>query len=205
MSRRVVNADEPWGFRGSNPRLLDASRQRIRTGRHGEFPGQPRPGFTTRGRTDGVVGPVQSLGRSGMSGREAVEPLDEDATRALRPGTEKSADGHPEPNAVSEGGFLGKATRVTAMYPPSLVPAGGTRGVGAGRGNPESRGDAIEVGADQATAHRSAQKQGQKQGMPPERWEQGNYLSHLRFWIIKSAGEPVLDDLFHLPLGSTWR
>ena len=91
-------------------------------------------------------------GRAGMLGGEAIERLDEDAARAFRLGTEESADGHLETDLMTEDRFLGEAASVAAMNPPSLVAADGTGCVGVGRRDPESQGDAIEVGPDQATA-----------------------------------------------------
>ena len=111
----------------------------------------------------------ESRGRASMPGGEAIERLGEDAARASRPGTEESADRHQETDTMSEHRFLGKTACVAAMHPPSLVAADGTGCVGIRRRDPESQNLVIEVGADQTTADGSAQKLGQKQGMPPER------------------------------------
>ncbi len=117
-----------------------------------------------------------SLGESGrrarMSGREAVERLDEDAARAFRTGAEKSADGHPETDTTSQNGFLREGARVAAVHPPTLVAADRTGCVGMRRRDPKRQGNAIEVGPDQATADGSAQKLEQEQEKPPKRWEQ---------------------------------
>jgi hypothetical protein len=45
--------------------------------------------------------------------------------------------------------------------------------MGIRRGAPKSQGDAVEVGPDQATAGRGAQKLEEKQERSPRRWEQG--------------------------------
>ena len=107
-----------------------------------------------------------------MPGREAVERLGEDAARASRLGAEESADSHLETDLMPEGGFLGETASVAAVDPPGLVAADGTGCVGVGRRDSESQGEAIEVGADQATADRGVQKLGQEQERPPKRWEQ---------------------------------
>jgi hypothetical protein len=92
-----------------------------------------------------------------------MERLDEDSTRALRRGTEESADGHPESDAMPEGRFLGEAAIVAAMDSPGLLPAGGT-GCVWGRGcDPESQSGVIEVGADQATANGGTKELEEKQ------------------------------------------
>jgi hypothetical protein len=46
----VVDADEPRAWRGSSARLLDASREGIRTGWHRGLVRQPRAGLTVQGR-----------------------------------------------------------------------------------------------------------------------------------------------------------
>jgi hypothetical protein len=104
-----------------------------------------------------------------MPGREAVERLDEDAARALRFGTEESADSHLETDLMPEGWFLGETARVAAVDTPSLVATGRTECVGIRRGDPESQGEVIEVSADQATAGGRAQKLGQEQEKPPKK------------------------------------
>src|SRR5262245_48028279 len=118
------------------------------------------------------MSPGESGRRARMPGREAVERLAEDATWASRTGTEESADGHPETNTTSENRFVGEAARVAAVHPPTLVAAGRTGCVGIRRGDPQSQGNAIEVGPDEATTDGGAQKLEQEQEWPPERWEQ---------------------------------
>ena len=156
----VVDADESRGPRGSSPRLLDATQQRIGAGRHGDLLRQPRSGFTTQGRADGEVSLGESRGRASMLGGEAIERLDEDAARASRPGAEESADSHLETDTMSEDRFLGETASVAAMDPPSLVAADGTGCVGVRRRDTESQSVVIEVGPDQATADRERAEAG---------------------------------------------
>src|SRR4051794_24901637 len=141
------------------------------------------------------MGPGESVGRASRPGREAVERLDEDLARASRRRAEESADGHQETDLPPEGGLLGEGAGVSAMDSPGLESAGGTVGVGFGRGDAQGQGGAIEVGADQATAGGGAQELGQEQGGPPKRSAMNRHadeMTYLRSWIIRSAGEPVL-------------
>ena len=104
---------------------------------------------------------------------------------------------------MPEGRFVCETTCVTAMHSPSLVAAHGTGCVGVRRGDPESQGDVVEVGADQATAERSTQKLRQKQGKPlKERRivdQPSGVTPYRRSWIIRSAGEPLLRAHFQSP------
>jgi hypothetical protein len=111
----------------------------------------------------------QSRGRASIPGGETVERLDEDAARASRFGTEKSADCHLETDLMPEDRLLGETASITAVDPPSLMTADRTGCVRSRRRNPETQGEVIEVGADQATAGGSTQKLGQEQGTPPKR------------------------------------
>jgi hypothetical protein len=65
----------------------------------------------------------------------------------------------------------------------------------------ESEGHAIKVGPDQVAADRGPQEVEEKQELPPEKMKSRaktrRTISHLRSWIIKSAGEPFLDDHSH--------
>src|SRR4051812_33972064 len=110
------------------------------------------------------MGPGESVGRASGPGREAVERLAEDLARASRRRAEESADGHQETGLPPKDGLLGEGAGVSAMDSPGLESAGGTRGVGFGRGDAEGQRGAIEVGTDQATAGGGAQELGQEQG-----------------------------------------
>ena len=68
---------------------------------------------------------------------------------------------------MTEDRFLGEMAIVAAMHPPSLVAADGTGCVRVRRRDPESQSVVVEVGTDQATADRSAQKLRQEQRVPP--------------------------------------
>jgi hypothetical protein len=142
-----------------------------------------------------------------MPGGEAAERLHEDLARARRVVAEESSEVHLEPDSASEGRFLSKVTRVAAVNRLALIPAGGTGRAGVSGRDAEGEGHAIEIGPDQAAANRGAQQLEQEQEMPPEKMESGaetrRELSHLRSWIIKSAGEPLLDDHFHLESDGT--
>ena len=96
---------------------------------------------------------------------------------------------------MTENRFLGEMAIVAAMHPPSLVAADGTGCVRVRRRDTESQSVVVEVGADQATADRSAQKLGQEQRVPPREMRPVNQprseTTYLRSWIIKSAGEPI--------------
>jgi len=164
----VIDADESRCRRRSRPGLLDSTEQRVRAGRDGELLREPGPGLTAEGRADGEMGPGESSGGASMPGREAVERLDEVATRALRPGTKESANGHQETDLPAKDGLLGEGASVAAMNSPGLKSAGGTGGVGFGRGDAEGQRGAIEVGTDQATAGGGVQKLGQEQEGPPK-------------------------------------
>ncbi len=59
---------------------------------------------------------------------------------------------------MSENGFLGETATVTAVHTPILVTAGRTGCVRIRRCDPESQGNTIEVGPDQATADGSVRK-----------------------------------------------
>jgi hypothetical protein len=118
------------------------------------------------------VSSAESRGGAGISARQAVERLDEDASRALRLNTEKSSDSHLKTNLMPEDRLLGETARVAAMDTPTLVAADRTECVCVRRRDPESQDSVIEVGADQATADGSAQKLGEKQGLPSKRWEE---------------------------------
>jgi hypothetical protein len=118
------------------------------------------------------VGSGKSRGRAGISCGETMERLDEDATWALRSGTEKSADSHPESDPMPEGGFLGELASVAAMDSPGVLSAGGTGCVGGRCGDPEGQDGTIEVGPDQARAEGSTKELGEKQArLPVEEWE----------------------------------
>src|SRR5665213_4547339 len=95
---------------------------------------------------------------------------------------------------MTENRFLGKMAIVAAMHPPSLVAAVGTGCVRVRRRDPESQSVVVEVGTDQATAGRSAQKLRQEQRVPPKETRPVNQVrsetTYLRSWIIKRAGEP---------------
>ena len=64
---------------------------------------------------------------------------------------------------MTEDRFLGEMAIVAAMHPPGVAAAGGTGCVRVRRRDAESQNVIVEVGADQATAGRSAQKQRQEQ------------------------------------------
>ena len=95
---------------------------------------------------------VEPRGRAGMPGREPVERLHEDATRAALFGAEESADRHAETDLMSEDRLLGETAGVTAVDPPGLVAAGRAGCPGIRGRDPQGQGVAIEVGPDQATA-----------------------------------------------------
>ena len=130
-----------------------------------------------------------------MFGGEAIERLGEDVARAFRPEAEESPDRHQETDTMTENRFLGEMAIVAAMHPPRLVAADGTGYVRVRRRDPESQRVVVEVGTDQTTADRSAQKLRQEQRVPPGEMRPANQLrtatTYLRSWIIKSAGEPV--------------
>jgi hypothetical protein len=168
----VVDADASRGRRCLSFCSFDATQQCIGTGRHGELFRQPGTGLTPEGRADGKVGSGKSRGRTGISCGEAVERLDEDATGALRSGTEKSADSHPESDPLPEGGFLGELASVAAMDSPGLLPAGGTECMRGRCGDHEGQRAAIEIGPDQAAGDGDTKELGEKQAkLPVEKWE----------------------------------
>ena len=103
-----------------------------------------------------------------MFGGEAIERLGEDAARASRPRAEESPDSHQETDTMTEDRFLGEMAIVVAMYTPSLVAADGTGCVRVRRRDAQSQSVVVEVGTDQATADRSAQKLRQEQRVPPK-------------------------------------
>jgi hypothetical protein len=191
----VVDADEFRGTTRLSACLLDATQQRIRAGRHGGLLRQSRSGFTAQGRADGEVSLGETLGRASMFGGEAIERLGEDAARASRPRAEESPDSHQETDTMTEDRFLGEMAIVVAMHTPSLVAADGTGCVRVRRRDAQSQSVVVEVGTDQATADRSAQKLRQEQRVPPKEMKLVNQPrsepTYLRSWIIKSAGEPV--------------
>lgn len=104
-----------------------------------------------------------------MLGREAIKRLGEDAARAIRPGAKESADRHLETNLVPKDRFLGEAASVATVDRPTCIAADWAGCVGVRRRDREGQDVAVEIGLDQATADGSAQKLGEKQGMPPKR------------------------------------
>src|ERR1700722_12995595 len=102
---------------------------------------------------------------------------------------------------MTENRFLGEMAIVAAMHPPSLVAADGTGCVRVRRRDPESQRVVVEVGTDQATADRSAQKLRQEHRVPPNEVRPENQprseTIYLRSWIIKSAGEPLYRRHWH--------
>ena len=119
------------------------------------------------------MGLGESRGRASVPGGESVERLDEDAARASRVGAEETSEVHLERDPVSEGGFLGEVSCVSAVDTLALAPAGGTGRVGVSGRDTESQGRAIKVGPDQATADGGAQEIEQEQEIPPEGTESG--------------------------------
>ena len=198
----VVDTDEFRGTGGLSAGLLDATQQRIGAGRQGGLARQPRSGFTTQGRADGEVSLGETSGRAGMFGGEAIERLGEDAARASRPRAEESPDRHQETDTMTENRFLGEMAIVAAMYPPRVVAADGAGCARVRRRDTESQSVVVEVGTDQATAYRSAQKLRQEQRVPPNEMRPVNQprreTTYLRPWIIKSAGEPILRAQFQV-------
>ena len=95
---------------------------------------------------------------------------------------------------MTENRFLGKMAIVAAMHPPSLVAADRTGYVRVRRRDTESQRVVVEVGTDQATADRRAQKLRQEHRVPPNEVRAENQprseTTYLRSWIIKSAEEP---------------
>src|SRR4051812_50183643 len=97
------------------------------------------------------MGLGESRGRASVPGGESVERLDEDAARASRVGAEETSEVHLERDPVSEGGFLGEVSCVSAVDTLALAPTGGAGRVGGGGRDTGREGRALKNGPGQAT------------------------------------------------------
>src|SRR5262249_31062763 len=82
----VVNPDESGRRRTSVLELLDATEQRVRTGRHRQVRGEPRAGLTAESIGDRLVGLAKPDGRARMRLRKPRQAFREDAARTVRLG-----------------------------------------------------------------------------------------------------------------------